>query len=85
MKKYKTPRFILQERINQVVGADEKKILYKVLLNIRLRDVEEDSWLFSNGLSYSGILLFLQFALKYWIEDQKREKIILILAILANQ
>lgn len=82
MKKYKTPRFILQERINQVVGADEKKILYKVLLNIRLRDVEEDSWLFSNGLSYSGILLFLQFALKYWIEDQKREKIILILNII---
>ncbi len=73
-----TIRSLMQKRIDRY--PDEiRNILYKTLLNISL---DEESFLFTNGFSFTGILSVIDFLLKKKIDQKKRNKIIVWINIL---
>jgi beta-lactamase superfamily II metal-dependent hydrolase len=74
VKEHPGLRSILQKKI---LACDEKiqPFLLKLLLNIRPVE-EEDSFLFSRGFSYAGILAAMDGILKYFIDRKRRRKVL---------
>ncbi|MDD6259389.1 MAG: MBL fold metallo-hydrolase [Erysipelotrichaceae bacterium] len=79
VKKHHSFRSFLQ---NQIQKADEKDqpLLYRSLLNIRMKDYEEE-WFYANGFSYVGILSILNVILARFIDWKKRNKILIAVSL----
>ncbi len=72
-------RRLLQEKIDKIEDTNVQNILYKSLLNI---NVSDDDWMNQNGFSYSGILLILDWVLKFFLDKKHRDKILILFGIL---
>ena len=70
----KTFRSWIQKRI-AACDAPMQPYLYRFLLN--LKSGEEDSFLTENGFSISGIAAAVSWLLRYFIEEEKRKKVLL--------
>lgn len=81
IKENHTLRRCIQKQIEKIADLDKKAMAYKVLLNIRTQETKED-WLYENGFSYAGILLGLQWILKYFLTREKRDTILWCLTFL---
>lgn len=85
LKKQKlTFRSFLQKQIEKETDANQKALLYKTLLNIRLKSTSEDDWMYDNGFSYAGIIAIVNLVLKYLLDWKKRRKIMIVLSALIS-
>ncbi len=73
-------RHWIQNKISNIDDPEIQTILYKSLLNIKVD--EEKDWMNENGFSYSGMLLMIDWILKYFIDKKKRNHINIVLSIL---
>lgn len=78
IKENRTIRSFLQKRIDERTNEQERKILFRTVLNVTDDSLEED-WLMESGFSFSGILLLFQFILSRFLGKSKVKKILLIL------
>lgn len=83
-KKKNTFRSSLQDRIEQETDENQKTMLYKTLLNIRLKETERESWMYDNGFSYAGILALINLILKYVLDWKKRKKVMAGLSLILS-
>lgn len=79
-----TIRASLQKRIRRISDSEYRQMLYRVLLNIRLKDINRDDWIYDNGFSYAGILLILNTVLKYFLDWKKRKKVMILCSLLLS-
>ena len=80
-EKRHTFRSFLQEKIEERSDEKKKAMLYRTLLNIRLKDTERESWMYDNGFSYAGILAIINLILRYMLDWQKRKKVMAFLSL----
>lgn len=71
-------RHCIQTMINEIDDVDKKTLLYKTILNVSLKDNDEEKWFYSNGFTYAGMIAIIECILKFFI-DKKRRNIILLL------
>lgn len=55
----------IQKRIADIEDGEERKVLYRTVLNIKDAESEETDWIYQNGFSFAGILGILNGILKY--------------------
>ncbi len=77
----RTIRYFLQKCIDERSDGEDRRNLYRLLLNIRMGE-EEDSFLYTSGFSYAGMLAVTEELLKYRIDRRKRRKVMLALNVL---
>ncbi len=80
IKEYPSIRHWIQKRIQKIEDKMTKEILYKSLLNIKT----DDDWMQENGFSYSGMILIVNWLLKYFLNPKKRKRILIFLDIILN-
>ena len=78
LKETPSIRHWLQKRIQQISNGKTQSILYKSLLNIK---TSEDDWMQENGFSFSGMILVVDWILKYFVSKRNRKKINILLDI----
>lgn len=77
-----TFRSFLQKKIEEETDRNRKAMLYKVLLNIRLKGMDRESWMYDNGFSFAGILAVINQVLRYSVDRMKRRKVMLLISFL---
>lgn len=77
-------RACLQKQIEKTDDEKQKSMLYRTLLNIRLKTASEDDWMYDNGFSFAGILAVLNLVLKYLLDWKKRRKVMAVLSLLLS-
>ena len=75
-------RAFLQKRIEKETNVSRKAMLYKVLLNIRLKGMDRESWMYDNGFSYAGILAVMNLTLRYFMDWKKRKKVMIVISLM---
>lgn len=73
---------LIQKRIEKTEDEDERKILYRTLLNIKDTQSEESDWIYENGFSFAGILGIINGSLKYFVDQKKRNTVMCLIAFL---
>lgn len=71
----------IQKRIADIEDEEERKVLYRTVLNIKDAESEETDWIYQNGFSFAGILGILNGILKYFMDQRKRNIVMCILTI----
>lgn len=71
-------RHWIQEKIQKIDDSSKQSILYKSLLNIKTSD---DDWMQENGFSFTGMILVVDWFLKYFCNLKLRKRIQFILDI----
>lgn len=77
-KENRSIRRFLQKYIDERGSEQERKILYKTVLNVNDASNEED-WLAESGFSYSGILILASLVFSRFLDKKKTKKMLLLL------
>ena len=72
LKELPSVRHWMQKRIVQINDETIQSILYKSLLNIKTSD---EDWMQENGFSFSGMILVVNWILKYFVSKKTRKMI----------
>lgn len=72
LKEIPSIRQWMQKRIQRIHDETIQSILYKSLLNIKTSD---DDWMQENGFSFSGMIVVVDWLLKYFVSRKTRKKI----------
>ncbi len=78
LKEIPSIRHWMQKRIQQINDETIQSILYKSLLNIKISD---DDWMQENGFSFSGMIIVVDWILKYFVSKKTRKKINIMIDI----
>ena len=77
VKEGNSVRSRIQKKIELTESDEIKTILYKLLLNINISD--EDTFLFSSGFSYAGIIALAESIMRYFLDRKTRMKAVLLI------
>ncbi len=78
LREHSTFRHFLQKKIASVNDEQTKQQLYHCLLNIKTEQKNEnEDFLYVHGFSYAGMLFVWNLILKYFLDQRKRNRILL--------